>query len=164
MTAPGALPPEPAEAPELLLVEDDAGDIELAVHALRRAALDLRVTVARDGPSALALLDGRGREDGAPPPRLVLLDLKLPGMHGLSVLEAAKRDPRTRPIPIVVLSAGLDPVEIARAYELGANACIEKPADFATLAELLGRTAAFWLGANRTVGYRPGSAGQTLGA
>ena len=157
MTAPSAPPPDPAEAPELLLVEDDAGDIELAVHALRRAALDLRITVARDGPSALALLDGRGRDAAVPPPRLVLLDLKLPGMHGLAVLQAAKGDPRTRPIPIVVLSAGLDPAEIARAYELGANACIEKPAEFAALAEILGRTAAFWLGANRTVGYGPGA-------
>ena len=157
MTVPAAPPRGSAEAPELLLVEDDAGDIELAVHALRRAALDLRLTVARDGPSALALLAGRDRQADAPPPCVVLLDLKLPGMHGLAVLEAAKRDPRTRRIPIVVLSAGLDPAEIARAYDLGANACIEKPADFSVLADVLGRTAAFWLGANRAVGYGPGA-------
>jgi two-component system response regulator len=155
VTEPVAPPPERAEAPELLLVEDDAGDIELAVHALRRAALDIRVTVARDGPAALALLDGRDRPADSPPPCLMLLDLKLPGMHGLAVLEAAKANPRTRPIPIVVLSAALDPEELARAYELGANGCIRKPADFAALAEVLGRTAAFWLGANRTAGYGP---------
>ena len=155
MTDPTGLPPVPAEAPELLLVEDDSGDIELAVHALRRAALELRVTVARDGPSALALLAGRDRRAGTPPPCLVLLDLKLPGMHGFAVLAAARRDPRTRPIPIVVVSAALDPADIARAYQLGANGCIEKPADFAALVEILGRTAAFWAGANRTAGYGP---------
>ena len=156
----GSAPSTPAgvpAAPELLLVEDDSGDIELAVHALRRAALDLRITVARDGPSALALLEGRDRPAGSPPPSLMLLDLKLPGMHGLAVLEAAKSNPRTRSVPIVVLSTALDPRQIARAYELGANGCIGKPADFTELADLLGRTVGFWLGANRTAGYGAGT-------
>src|SRR3990167_5317618 len=100
---------------EILLVEDDPGDVELALHSLRLAKLANRIEVARDGEEALDFLFCRGQHSQrtfANPPRLVLLDLKLPKVDGLEVLKQIKNDPRTKAIPVVILTSSREEADV----------------------------------------------------
>src|SRR5437764_814172 len=117
----------------ILLVEDNPKDLKLTLHALRGRNLANHVEVARDGQEALDYLfceGAHGNRSLENPPRLVLLDLKLPGIDGLQVLRRVKSDPRTKSIPIVILTASKEERDLAEGYELGANAYIQKPVDF----------------------------------
>ena len=120
---------------EVLLVEDNPNDLDLTLHAFRKNNFTQRIQVARDGADALDFLFCSGAHAGRSPvgPRLILLDLKLPKVDGLEVMRRAKADPRTRAIPIVVLTSSSQERDISESYKLGANSYLVKPVDFTQL-------------------------------
>lgn len=139
-------------AVEILLVEDNPEDLELALRALRKSKLANRVQVARDGAEALDYLFQRGafagRESGAP--RLVLLDLKLPKVDGLEVLQQLKRDPRTQTIPVVALTTSKEQRDVVESYRLGVNSYIVKPVDFEQFIAAVNEIGLYWLLLNQS--------------
>lgn len=133
---------------EILLVEDNPDDVELALHALNKHKLANQVHVVRDGEEALDFIFGDSVEgEGAlrSRPRLVLLDLKLPKVDGLEVLARLKSDRRSRKIPVVVLTSSNQGPDLERAYALGANSYIVKPVDFEQFVEAVQRLGFYWL-------------------
>ena len=137
---------------EILLVEDNPDDVDLTLHALKRENLANRIEVARDGEEALDFLFCRGRHSQRRfdhPPRVVLLDLKLPKVDGLEVLRALKSDPRTRPIPVVILTASREEKDLISSYQLGVNAYIQKPVDFDQFRTMIKELGLFWLVVNQ---------------
>jgi two-component system, response regulator len=136
---------------DILLVEDNADDIELAVHALREEKLANAITIARDGEEALDLIFHRnGGDPGIDPPRLILLDLKLPKVDGLDVLRAVKGDPRTKAIPIVVMTSSREERDLVESYKLGVNAYVQKPVGFEEFRGIVKELGLFWLVINQT--------------
>jgi CheY-like chemotaxis protein len=133
---------------ELLLVEDNPQDLELALRALRKANLANNIHVARDGADALEFIfcEGpyatRNIMDG---PKLILLDLKLPKIDGLEVLKRIKGDARTKTIPIVVLTSSKEQNDVVESYELGVNSYIVKPVNFERFAEAVRGVGLYWL-------------------
>lgn len=133
---------------ELLLVEDNPTDAELALRALRGKGLRNHFVLARDGQEALDFLFAEGAyadRDINHTPRLVLLDLRLPKVDGLQVLELVKTDERTKHIPVVVLTSSRQEPDIERCYELGANSYIVKPVDFDKLVQCVSEVGLYWL-------------------
>lgn len=133
---------------EILLVEDNPDDVELAVHALRREKLANDITVARDGEEALDFIFCRGSYAGRSfesQPRVVLLDLKLPKVPGLDVLRAIKSDPRTKAIPVVIMTSSREERDLIESYKLGVNAYVQKPIDFDQFRNLVKELGLFWL-------------------
>jgi CheY-like chemotaxis protein len=127
MTAPGS-----AQNPvEILLVEDDAGDTRLTMEALKLGKISNNVHVVTDGEAALGYLRNRPPHDGAPRPDLILLDLNLPRKDGREVLADVKADPALRQIPVVILTTSGAEEDIARSYDLHANAYVRKPVSLA---------------------------------
>lgn len=136
----------------ILLVEDNPSDLELTMHALSASKLSNPVVVARDGAEALELLFGNEDQAVPPePPQLILLDLKLPKVDGLEVLERIKGDARTRTIPVVVLTSSGEEPDIERAYRLGVNSYIVKPVDFGQFCETVKQLGMYWLLLNQPV-------------
>ena len=136
---------------EILLVEDNPEDVELTMHALRKQNLANDIHVVRDGEEALDFLFCRGLYEGRSfesPPRVVLLDLKLPKVDGLEVLRQLKSDPRTKPIPIVVLTASREEKDMVNTYHLGGNGYIQKPVDFDKFRETVIQLGLYWLVVN----------------
>ncbi len=136
---------------EVLLAEDNPADAELIIESLRIENLAERLHHVHDGVEALDFMFARGAYEGRAldrPPRLVLLDVKLPKVDGLKVLAELKRDPRTRPIPVVMLTSSNIEHDVARGYLLGANSYVQKPVDFARFHETVARLGAYWLGIN----------------
>ena len=129
---------------EVLLVEDNASDVELTLRALQKRNLANRVVVARDGVEALELL-----QRPAPLPKVVLLDLKLPKLNGLEVLRRLKSDERTRRIPVVVLTSSHEEPDVEESYRLGVNSYIVKPVDFESFASAVAEVGLYWLLLNR---------------
>ncbi len=137
---------------EILLVEDNADDVELTLRALRRENLAIAVQIARDGEEALDYLFRRGQFAGRDmnhQPRLVLLDLKLPKVDGMEVLRQLKSDPRTRAIPVVILSSSREESDLVHGYMLGVNAYIQKPVDFDQFRQTVKELGLFWLVVNQ---------------
>ncbi|HEX3998958.1 MAG TPA: response regulator [Pirellulales bacterium] len=140
---------------DILLVEDSPDDVELTLRTLNKHLVTVRIEVVRDGAEALDYLLCTGPHANRSidlKPGLVLLDLKLPKLSGLEVLRAIKSDPRTRTIPIVVLTSSSEDRDIAEAYQFGVNSYIVKPVDFQQFDEAIRQVGLYWLLLN----YRPG--------
>jgi two-component system response regulator len=137
---------------EILLVEDNPDDVELTLHALRNEKLANNIHVARDGEEALEFLFGSGNHTGRSfehPPKLILLDLKLPKVDGMEVLKRLKADPRTKTIPVVILTSSKEERDLANGYGLGANSYIQKPVDFDQFRETVKNVGLYWLVINQ---------------
>jgi two-component system, response regulator len=133
---------------DILLVDDNPDDRELAQIALARVKRDVTVEFARDGVEALDYLLQRGAPPGATAPerpRLVLLDLKLPKLDGIEVLVGLRADPATRTLPVVMLTSSRMEADIRRCYEAGANGYVVKPARFERFVQAMDEIIAFWL-------------------
>jgi two-component system, response regulator len=136
---------------EILLVEDDPADVELTLRALRGENLGNRIQVARDGEEALDVLfcrAGHGDRDWGKPPRMILLDLKLPKVDGLEVLGKIKGDPRTQAIPVVILTSSREERDRLVGYRLGVNSYIQKPVDFEQFRQVIKQLGLYWLVVN----------------
>jgi two-component system response regulator len=127
---------------EILIVEDNPNDLELTLHALKTNNLANPIHVARDGAEALDYIFGPG---AGTKPKVILLDLKLPKVDGLEVLKRLKSDPRTRMIPVVVLTASREDRDIINSYRLGVNSYITKPVDFEQFTEVVRQLGYYWL-------------------
>lgn len=137
---------------DVLLIEDDPGDALMARETFELANKNCRFHVVADGPAGLRFLRRAGEYADAPVPRLVLLDLNLPGLHGLEVLAAIKSDPDLTIIPVIVLSSSRHPDDIRRSYAAHANAYIVKPADFDGFADTIRKIDACFVGLIQTPG------------
>jgi len=135
---------------EILLVEDNPTDLELALRVFKKHQLANRIAVARDGEEALDFLFGTGAhaDRGIQIPKVILLDLKLPKIGGLEVLRRIKGDPRTRTIPIVVLTSSREEKDLMESYHLGVNSYIVKPVDFDQFSNCLKEIGMYWLLSN----------------
>ena len=140
------------ERADVLLVEDNPDDVELSLRALKRAHLVNPIRIARDGAEALDLLFGSGEPRVPWMPRVVLLDLKLPRVGGLQVLERIRADARTKSLPVVVLTSSREEPDVRRAYELGANSYIVKPVEFEKFVAAVGEVGLYWLVLNQPPG------------
>jgi len=137
---------------EILLVEDSPSDVELTLHALREEKLANSIHVARDGEEALDFLFCRGpyaARSSDHPPRLILLDLKLPKVDGLEVLRQVKSDPRTKSIPVVILTSSREEWDVINGYNLGANSYIQKPVEFEQFRRTIKQLGLYWILVNQ---------------
>jgi two-component system, response regulator len=137
---------------DILLVEDNQDDVDLALHALKREKLANHIFVARDGEEALDFLLCRGafaQRSFNHPPKLVLLDLKLPKVNGMEVLKQVKTDSRTKTIPIVIMTSSKEERDLVESYHLGANSYIQKPVDFDQFRETVKSAGLYWLVINQ---------------
>ena len=141
----------------ILLVEDNPDDEELTTRALRQANIANEIKVARDGAEAVEFLFGEGDYAGrdlSRMPAVILLDLKLPKMSGLDVLNRLRADPRTRLIPTVVLTSSSEEEDMLKSYESGANSFVRKPVDFNVFATAVSQLGVYWLLLNQPVPKR----------
>lgn len=140
------------EVVDILIVEDDPRDAELTLRALRKNNLANHVFVAEDGEEALDFFFCRGKFSERSldsPPKVVLLDLKLPKVNGLEVLEAIKSDDRTKHIPVVIVTSSREEPDIKKAYELGVNSYVVKPVDFDKFVSAMSSLGLYWLLVNQ---------------
>jgi len=137
---------------DILLVEDNQDDRDLALHALQRDKVANRIFVVRDGEEALDFLFCRGayaERSFDHPPKLVLLDLKLPKVDGMEVLKQVKSDLRTKTIPVVIMTSSKEERDLVAGYNLGANSYIQKPVDFDQFRETVKSVGLYWLVINQ---------------
>ena len=135
-------------AKTILLIEDNPSDIELTRRALDRSRVSNELVVVQDGQEALDYLFGSGPyagRDAAALPGVALLDLKLPKVPGLEVLRAIRDDPRTRRLPVVILTSSNEEQDVSCGYDLGVNSYIQKPVDFERFAEAIRTLGLYWL-------------------
>jgi CheY-like chemotaxis protein len=140
---------------EILLVEDNPRDVELTLRALKKKHLTNNVFVVKDGAEALDYVFARGTyadRDIGKPPKVILLDLKLPKVDGLGVLREIKSDERTRTIPVVVLTSSREEQDMVQSYKLGVNSYIVKPVDFDKFVDAVGDLGLYWLLLNEVPG------------
>jgi len=133
---------------EILLVEDNPNDVELALRALKKHNLTNKVHVVKNGAEALEYIFGTGAYAGRDvnnKPKVVLLDLKLPKVDGLEVLRRIKADERTKVIPVVVLTSSTEERDIIESYQLGVNSYIVKPIDFDKFIDAVSELGLYWL-------------------
>jgi CheY-like chemotaxis protein len=131
---------------EILLVEDNAGDVGLIEEVFEETKIRYNLHVAEDGEEAILFLYGEGTFLGTPHPDIVLLDLNLPKKDGREVLKEIKENEKLKKIPVVILTTSQAEKDILRAYELHANAYINKPLDFDQFIDVIKSIANFWLG------------------
>jgi two-component system, response regulator len=133
---------------EILLVEDNADDLAMTLRALRKANLTNRIHVARDGAEASEFIFCQGAHAArtfANPPNVILLDLKLPKIDGMEVLKRVKSDPRTKMIPVVILTSSKEQRDVIESYDLGVNSYIVKPVNFEGFAAAIQEVGIYWL-------------------
>ncbi|NOK34122.1 response regulator [Corallococcus exercitus] len=138
----------------ILLVEDNADDVDLTLIAFERAGLSAQVVVARDGVEALDYLFGTGAHAGRDvreQPRVVLLDLNLPRVSGHEVLQRMRADPRTREVPVVVLTSSLEERDLRESYRHFANSYVRKPVNFDEFIEVTKQLGVYWTTLNRAM-------------
>ena len=136
----------------ILLVEDRDDDVELTLRAFSRSPIANEIVVAHDGEEALDYIFATGSHAGRDPsrsPSVVLLDLNLPKVDGLSVLRALRDDARTRRMPVVVLTSSNEERDVVSSYELGANSFVRKPVDFAEFVDAAHTLGLYWLVMNQ---------------
>ncbi|WP_254522442.1 response regulator [Natrinema caseinilyticum] len=141
MTDTGPFRPEPAQ---ILLVEDNPGDVRLTKEAFKQGRIENDLHVVSNGAEALDFLSGRNDYRDAPHPDLILLDLNLPGKDGEDVLEELKDDPSLRPIPVIILTSSRAEEDVVKSYELHANAYLTKPVDPDEFIETVRAFEKFW--------------------
>jgi two-component system response regulator len=132
----------------ILLVEDNPSDVELTRRALEKRHISNKLLVAEDGKEALDYLFAEGVHAGRDVtdlPTVILLDLKLPKLDGLEVLRRIRADPRTKRLPVVILTSSSEEQDLSASYDLGANSYIRKPVDFAKFAEAIEYLGLYWL-------------------
>lgn len=141
----------PKDQVEILLVEDDPDDLQLTMDALSMEHVCNHIQVARDGEEALDLLFHRGSHSDERDwqPALILLDLKLPKVGGLEILEQIKRDPRLKLVPVVILTSSKQEQDVVRGFGLGANSYIQKPVDFEQFRLTIKQLGYYWLLVNQ---------------
>ncbi len=133
---------------EILLVEDNMDDAEMTIRALRKKNLSNRLTHLTDGEEALDFLFGRGKfkeRDINLKPKLILLDLKMPKIDGMEVLEKVKSNSETKKIPVVVLTSSKEDPDLRKCYELGANSYIVKPVEFESFVNAVSELGLYWM-------------------
>ena len=133
------------EAVDVLLVEDNPGDVRLTREAFDEAALDVQLHVVTDGEEALSFLGRCGEDDEVPRPEMVLLDLNLPKVDGLDVLETIKADEELRTIPVIVLTGSTAEEDVAESYDRHTNAYLTKPVDPEEFVSLVRTFGDFWI-------------------
>ncbi len=138
-------------AVEILLAEDNPADAKLTLIALKRANVGNHVHVVENGEQAMEFIFGKGIESGSGP-KLVLLDLKMPRVDGIEVLEKMKSDPRTKAIPVVMLTSSNHDKDLERCYQLGANSYIVKPIDFDQFMKVVKDVGLYWMLVNQLPG------------
>ena len=137
----------------ILLVEDNPDDEELTLMALKQSHILNKVVVAHDGVEALDYLFGTGKYAGSKAPELpqiILLDLKLPKLGGMEVLQQMRANPRTQVIPVVILTSSSEEEDILSSYRLGANSYVRKPVEFQRFAEAVQQLSLYWLLINQS--------------
>ena len=137
---------------EILLVEDSSADAEMTLRTLKKRGIANSVEWVRDGVEALDWIHCRNGYDQRPSghPKLILLDLKMPRMDGLQLLEAMKSDPFTRSIPVVMMTSSREEGDLLASYGLGVNSYVVKPVDFDEFAERIAQIGMYWMIANQT--------------
>ncbi len=133
---------------EILLVEDNPTDAELAMRALKKSNLANKLVWVKDGAEALDFLFGAGAYSGRQVvngPKVIMLDLRLPKVDGMEVLRRVKSDERTRSIPVVVLTSSKEDRDVAESYQLGVNSYISKPVEFDAFAKTVSELGMYWL-------------------
>jgi two-component system response regulator len=149
-----------ADPIEILLVEDNPNDEELTLYALKKNNITNHIQVVHDGAEALEYLFCTGTYENRQindPPKVVLLDLKLPKVDGLEVLEQIKADERTRTIPVVVLTSSQEERDIVESYQLGVNSYIVKPVDFEQFIDAVHQLGLYWVLLNKTPSHKSSS-------
>ncbi len=137
---------------DILLVEDNPNDAELALHAFRKNKLTNKIHLVRDGAEALEFIFATGQyagRDVAEQPRVILLDIKLPKVDGLEVLRRVKEDPSTKSIPVVMLTSSREERDIIEGYRLGVNSYIVKPVEFDQFTNAVRELGMYWLLLNK---------------
>lgn len=138
---------------EILIVEDNRYDAELTIRALKKQNLANKLIHLSDGAEALEFLFATGKYASRNPelvPRVVFLDLKMPKVDGIEVLKAIKSDPRTRTIPVVILTSSAEDPDIKKCYHMGANSYIVKPVEFENFARIVSDLGLYWIVINKT--------------
>jgi CheY-like chemotaxis protein len=139
-------------AVEILLVEDNPNDLEMTLRALKRSNVANNVVTVGDGEEALDFLFARGRFSGRKEedePRVVFLDLKLPKVDGIEVLRIMRSDPRTRMIPVVIITSSAEERDRVATYDIGANSYVVKPIDAESFTKTMAEVGYYWLAINR---------------
>lgn len=136
----------------VLLVEDNEGDILLTLEAFKELKASTKIKVVRDGAAAIAYLKKQGEYQDSPVPNIILLDINMPGINGIEVLDYIKQDPGLRTIPVVMLTTSAAETDIKTCYEKSANSFITKPIDFGKFVEVVESIEKFWFQAAQLPG------------
>jgi len=152
---------------DILLVEDSPEDVEITLRAFQKYNLSNKVHVVQDGEEALEWIFCTGRHAGrsaSSDPRLILLDLKLPKVDGIEILQRCKSDPRTKNIPVVVLTSSMEERDLVNSYNMSVNSYVVKPVDFSRFTEAVRQLGVYWMRLNQLPSDMQAEGGRTGGS